>query len=215
MCTIISRVRIPQHLPDALIQIQFLCRKVKASRLRFPGIRLLFKRQRWVSNTCHCLVSFCLCCWYQRFSGHGNSPSSTQSFRPHQGNGSPLSLTRPVCGQTLRSIGLLPIRPATFRRTTFGCTRMYPGLDAPFTMARSTMKHEQATSTPSASQFAKLARTHTLIPVFRTVTADLETPVSAFLRIATKRLKLFCSKPSRAASTSAATPSSASTPTRR
>ena len=39
-------------------------------------------------------------------------------------------------------------------------------------------------STPSLKDFSKLAKTHTLVPVFRTVTADLETPVSAFLRIA-------------------------------
>jgi anthranilate synthase component 1 len=39
-------------------------------------------------------------------------------------------------------------------------------------------------STPDLKTFRKLAKDHTLIPVFRTVTADLETPVSAFLRIA-------------------------------
>ena len=39
-------------------------------------------------------------------------------------------------------------------------------------------------TTPSAEAFAELAREHSLVPVFRTVTADLETPVSAFLRIA-------------------------------
>jgi anthranilate synthase component 1 len=39
-------------------------------------------------------------------------------------------------------------------------------------------------ATPSARDFAGLARQHTLVPVYRTVTADLETPVSAFLRIA-------------------------------
>ncbi len=39
-------------------------------------------------------------------------------------------------------------------------------------------------STPTSEQFLKLAKSHTLIPVYRTVTADLETPVSAFLRIA-------------------------------
>jgi anthranilate synthase component I len=39
-------------------------------------------------------------------------------------------------------------------------------------------------ATPSARDFARLAREHTLVPVYRTVTADLETPVSAFLRIA-------------------------------
>jgi len=37
---------------------------------------------------------------------------------------------------------------------------------------------------PSAREFKTLAKTHTLIPVYRTVVADLETPVSAFLRIA-------------------------------
>jgi anthranilate synthase component 1 len=43
-----------------------------------------------------------------------------------------------------------------------------------------------ASATPSPRDFAKLAKTHTLVPVYRTVTADLETPVSAFLRIAQK-----------------------------
>ncbi|MFZ0394264.1 MAG: anthranilate synthase component I [Terracidiphilus sp.] len=37
---------------------------------------------------------------------------------------------------------------------------------------------------PSRQEFLKLAREHTLVPVCRTVTADLETPVSAFLRAA-------------------------------
>ncbi len=45
------------------------------------------------------------------------------------------------------------------------------------------MKHKSE-STPTARDFARLARSHSLVPVFRTVTADLETPVSAFLRIA-------------------------------
>ena len=39
-------------------------------------------------------------------------------------------------------------------------------------------------ATPSLRDFAALARRHTLVPVYRTITADLETPVSAFLRIA-------------------------------
>jgi anthranilate synthase component I len=39
---------------------------------------------------------------------------------------------------------------------------------------------------PSARDFLKLSRQHTLVPVYRTLTADLETPVSAFLRIARK-----------------------------
>jgi anthranilate synthase component 1 len=37
---------------------------------------------------------------------------------------------------------------------------------------------------PSRQEFLKLAREHTLVPVCRTLTADLETPVSAFLRAA-------------------------------
>ncbi|HEY0795009.1 MAG TPA: anthranilate synthase component I [Acidisarcina sp.] len=39
-------------------------------------------------------------------------------------------------------------------------------------------------STPLRPEFLRLARTHTLVPVYRRLTADLETPVSAFLRLA-------------------------------
>jgi len=46
--------------------------------------------------------------------------------------------------------------------------------------------HAQPPALPSARDFLKLSRSHTLVPVYRTVTADLETPVSAFLRIAQK-----------------------------
>ena len=49
-------------------------------------------------------------------------------------------------------------------------------------------KHE---TTPTRREFDKLAKSHTLIPVFRTVTADLETPVSAFLRIADEAPEAF------------------------
>ena len=44
---------------------------------------------------------------------------------------------------------------------------------------------------PTRRDFDKLAKTHTLIPVFRSVTADLETPVSAFLRIANEAPEAF------------------------
>ncbi len=50
-------------------------------------------------------------------------------------------------------------------------------------MKRSTMNRKRE-STPTEAAFTRLARAHTLVPVVRTVTADLETPVSAFLRIA-------------------------------
>src|SRR5271165_5465745 len=44
---------------------------------------------------------------------------------------------------------------------------------------------------PTRAEFLRLARTHTLVPVFRTLTADLETPVSAFLRIAADEPECF------------------------
>ena len=47
-------------------------------------------------------------------------------------------------------------------------------------------------ATPDETQFLALARKrHTLIPVYRTVTADLETPVSAFLRIGAQEPEAF------------------------
>jgi len=44
---------------------------------------------------------------------------------------------------------------------------------------------------PSAREFLRLSREHSLVPVYRTVTADLETPVSAFLRIAADEPEAF------------------------
>ena len=38
--------------------------------------------------------------------------------------------------------------------------------------------------TPSLSEFQRLARSHDLVPICKSWTADLETPVSAFLRVA-------------------------------
>lgn len=46
------------------------------------------------------------------------------------------------------------------------------------------MKPSTAQVQPSRKEFLKLAKEHTLVPVCRTLTADLETPVSAFLRAA-------------------------------
>ncbi len=42
----------------------------------------------------------------------------------------------------------------------------------------------KSTITPSLSEFQRLARSHDLVPIYRPWTADLETPVSAFLRVA-------------------------------
>ena len=46
------------------------------------------------------------------------------------------------------------------------------------------MKQKSHLVQPSRKEFLALAKEHTLVPVYRTVTADLETPVSAFLRAA-------------------------------
>jgi anthranilate synthase component I len=53
------------------------------------------------------------------------------------------------------------------------------------------MSSFDSNSLPSAREFLKLSRTHSLVPVYRTVTADLETPVSAFLRIAAEEPEAF------------------------
>jgi anthranilate synthase component 1 len=44
---------------------------------------------------------------------------------------------------------------------------------------------------PSSREFLRLSREHSLVPVYRIVTADLETPVSAFLRIAAEEPEAF------------------------
>src|SRR5690349_21989801 len=51
-------------------------------------------------------------------------------------------------------------------------------------MMKAVMPVSSTNSLPSERDFLRLGRTHTLVPVYRTVAADLETPVSAFLRIA-------------------------------
>ncbi|MGC2607910.1 MAG: anthranilate synthase component I, partial [Silvibacterium sp.] len=44
---------------------------------------------------------------------------------------------------------------------------------------------------PTRAEFLKLARAHTLVPVYRTLTADVETPVTAFLRLAADEPECF------------------------
>jgi anthranilate synthase component 1 len=53
------------------------------------------------------------------------------------------------------------------------------------------MASADTNSFPSAREFLALSRKHSLVPVYRTVTADLETPVSAFLRIAAEEPEAF------------------------
>ncbi len=53
------------------------------------------------------------------------------------------------------------------------------------------MNASSRTAHPSRKEFLALARTHTLVPVSRTLMADLETPVSAFLRAAWAQRECF------------------------
>ncbi len=51
--------------------------------------------------------------------------------------------------------------------------------------------HDARQAQPSRSEFERLCRAHTLVPVVRRLTADLETPVSAFLRLASDEPECF------------------------
>ncbi|HSY36372.1 MAG TPA: anthranilate synthase component I [Acidobacteriaceae bacterium] len=53
------------------------------------------------------------------------------------------------------------------------------------------MPYSNTPTTPSLREFQKLAREYSLVPVTRTVAADLETPVSAFLRVAAEEPEAF------------------------
>jgi anthranilate synthase component 1 len=48
-----------------------------------------------------------------------------------------------------------------------------------------------ANALPARAEFLKLARTHSLVPIYRTLVADLETPVTAFLRLAADEPECF------------------------
>src|SRR3954470_13875772 len=58
-------------------------------------------------------------------------------------------------------------------------------------MMEGAMSSLDSNSLPSEREFLALSRKHSLVPVYRTVTADLETPVSAFLRIAAEEPEAF------------------------
>ncbi|HEY4354111.1 MAG TPA: anthranilate synthase component I [Acidobacteriaceae bacterium] len=53
------------------------------------------------------------------------------------------------------------------------------------------MPFSRTPTTPAFREFQRLARAHSLVPVTRTVAADLETPVSAFLRVAAREPEAF------------------------
>ncbi|HEX4650000.1 MAG TPA: anthranilate synthase component I [Granulicella sp.] len=58
-------------------------------------------------------------------------------------------------------------------------------------MMNAPMPNASASSLPSLRDFKTLAKSHSLVPVYRTITADLETPVSAFLRLAAEQPEAF------------------------
>ena len=53
------------------------------------------------------------------------------------------------------------------------------------------MPYSRTLTTPPLREFQRLAKSHSLVPVTRTVAADLETPVSAFLRVASAEPEAF------------------------
>jgi anthranilate synthase component 1 len=53
------------------------------------------------------------------------------------------------------------------------------------------VKHDSVSIQPSRKEFVALAKEHTLVPVCKRLTADLETPVSAFLRAAWQQPECF------------------------
>src|ERR1700733_14590660 len=57
----------------------------------------------------------------------------------------------------------------------------------PVTCTLSSMRPSQ----PERAEFLRLARSHSPVPLYRTLTADLETPVSAFLRLAAAEPECF------------------------
>jgi anthranilate synthase component 1 len=70
------------------------------------------------------------------------------------------------------------------------CTATQMGLRVEW-MAASLKSSENAQVEPNRAEFLQLARTYTLVPVVRRLTADLETPVSAFLRLAASEPECF------------------------
>jgi anthranilate synthase component 1 len=65
----------------------------------------------------------------------------------------------------------------------------HPDGQSRFTIAL-TMRSE-TTAFPARAEFLRLARTHTLVPLYRPLTADIETPVTAFLRLAADEPECF------------------------
>ena len=62
---------------------------------------------------------------------------------------------------------------------------------------------------PSRDEFVALARDYTVVPVWREVLADLETPVSAFVKLGRRRARASCSSRSSTPSAGAGSRSSA------
>jgi anthranilate synthase component 1 len=120
--------------------------------------------------------------WYQRLSGHRVSPLCEEHPAWVDRYAPKLEEYRPA--EVRRANRVLPIRMTL---NVEGCRELcmnpehYDGKAMP----------KALTALPSPREFNILARTHTLVPIYRTVTADLETPVSAFLRIASEEPEAF------------------------
>ena len=159
--------------------------------------------------------------WYQRFSDHllflcrctnrhhGRFSAATRKYRLQQQCFTNIQARyRPLlkCRPKLR-LRWHPERSptSTLRRTKskdhwFSPTRINPkrqlSLRCPKYPPRTRIYDEQAMPNPSLThpslrEFKSLSKSHTLVPVYRTVVADLETPVSAFLRIAAEAPEAF------------------------
>ena len=76
------------------------------------------------------------------------------------------------------------VRERDFLAASRLAARMSPTANIPGRYTEITVKDPQGPIHPSLKEFLALAREHTLVPVYRTLVADLETPVSAFLRAA-------------------------------
>ncbi|HVT95995.1 MAG TPA: chorismate-binding protein, partial [Acidobacteriaceae bacterium] len=81
---------------------------------------------------------------------------------------------------------------AALRKENAGCKTQPQPRPLRYTLSagRYTLKLMRP-SLPDRAHFLRLARTHSLVPLYRTLTADLETPVSAFLRLAANEPECF------------------------
>ncbi|CAN5492542.1 anthranilate synthase component I [soil metagenome] len=85
--------------------------------------------------------------------------------------------------------GIMPPSSSPARNTNK--TRSTTKTRSTATSAKTSAARTKSNAFPLPADFLKLSRKHSLVPVYRTITADLETPVSAFLRIAAEEPEAF------------------------